>query len=184
MGSEQHLGLRRYSPDLCIQMATCDANYIRLLKLLPDMNQGTVIDVQIPYSNSTNNQASPHAEVSDLSFSVSVIESFKYTSTIEIIQASPKLTNRYYENPEMQVRVYHDASTAEVISYQHIRHFKSRYELPNQFMHQPDEKQQLNVFLSEWLNLCLSKGVSNESVLLGKKSSSKKKSDKIAGVEV
>lgn len=55
--------------------------------------------------------------------------------------------------------MYHDASTAEVISYQRHREFKAFYEMPNREMRAPDEKQQLNVFLAEWLKICLDEGL-------------------------
>jgi hypothetical protein len=47
-----------------------------------------------------------------------------------------------------------------VISNQDIRHIKPRYDYPNNQMHQPDEKQQINVFLKEWLQLSLQLGQS------------------------
>jgi hypothetical protein len=60
----------------------------------------------------------------------------------------------------MVIRLYHDARLAEVISNQDIRHIKPRYDYPNNQMHQPDEKQQINVFLKEWLQLSLQLGQS------------------------
>ena len=47
---------------------------------------------------------------------IKILEAFKYTSTLEIVQ-KPELT-KWMTNPTMLVRVYHDASTAEVVSYQ------------------------------------------------------------------
>ena len=60
--------------------------------------------------------------------------------------------------PQLEVQVYHDARMAEVISAEHARRFRSIYPYPNVFMHQPDEKAQLNVFLGEWLSHCLALG--------------------------
>ena len=56
--------------------------------------------------------------------------------------------------PAMVVRLYHDARMAEVISSQDIKQIKPRYDYPNAAMHHPDEKQQINLFLKEWLQLC------------------------------
>jgi len=60
--------------------------------------------------------------------------------------------------PNMSIRLYHDAQMAEVISSQNIRQVKPRYDYPNKDMHQQDEKQQINQFLNEWLHVCLELG--------------------------
>ncbi|MBT8146491.1 MAG: DUF1249 domain-containing protein, partial [Gammaproteobacteria bacterium] len=60
--------------------------------------------------------------------------------------------------PTMQVRVYHDACTAEVMSYQNHRNFQPHYSQPNPLMYQRDEKIQVNRFLGEWLTHCLRAG--------------------------
>ena len=63
----------------------------------------------------------------------------------------------------MTVRLYHDASLAEVVGsevtgYQKHRYLLPRYSYPNSAMHQRDEKSQLNQFLGEVLSLCLAEG--------------------------
>jgi hypothetical protein len=70
-----------------------------------------------------------------------------------------------YQAPEMIIRVYHDAKTAEVTSYQNHKFFKAVYPVPNQFMYHSDEKEQLNLFLAEWLNLCINEGMCNPDEL-------------------
>ena len=65
----------------------------------------------------------------------------------------------------MIIRVYHDAKTAEVTSYQNHKYFKAVYPLPNPYMYQCDEKEQLNLFLAEWLNLCINEGLSRTDEL-------------------
>ena len=69
----------------------------------------------------------------------------------------PTLT-KWMKSPIMIVRVYHDASTAEVISSQGHKNFQPRYPLLNPKMYHTDEKKQVNLFLGEWLSLCLSEG--------------------------
>lgn len=56
--------------------------------------------------------------------------------------------------PHLEVQVYHDARMAEVVSAEHTRRLRSIYPYPNEAMHQPDEKAQLNLFLGEWLSHC------------------------------
>ena len=158
--------MKSYTIDLSEQMAVCDANYIRLLKLLGssqsfDINNKRLIG--LPELGQGLNEE-------QVSVSIEVQEEFKYTSTISVKQLLGKITNHqetseglpvYYNAPEMIIRVYHDAKTAEVVSYQNHKYFKAIYSVPNQFMYQSDEKEQLNLFLAEWLNLCINEGLSN-----------------------
>lgn len=51
----------------------------------------------------------------------------------------------------MTVRLYHDARLAEVTAADRFRRVPARHDYPNPAMHQPDEKQQWNRFLAEWL---------------------------------
>ena len=184
---------RDYSLDLIKQMAECDANYIRLLKLVPELwvfrskcltrkklqqkkhnpdwidliqdsdfiNSGSAdlisLEAGLPIGKIAefgivDENYSQHKLVVE----ISVIESFKYTTTLEIVQ-KPQ-TDNWLASPTMQVRVYHDASTAEVTSYQNHRNFKPRYSQPNPQMYQRDEKMQVNSFLGEWLTYCLKAG--------------------------
>jgi len=114
-----------------------------------------------------------------LSYTVTVKEVTRYTSLVSISQdanmfikvADKKQANSSDSNlaelfrPAMVIRLYHDARNTEVISSQNIRQVKPRYDYPNADMHHPDEKQQINLFLNEWLHLCLKLGQTN--VVLG-----------------
>ena len=95
-----------------------------------------------------------------LSYTLQVNEVTRYTSLVEISQdaviGDVKLSGLL--RPKMVIRLYHDARMAEVISNQDIRQVKPRYDYPNSAMHLPDEKQQINMFLKEWLQLCHSLG--------------------------
>lgn len=154
---------RPYSIDLSAQMAVCDANFIRILQLLPSIEFGVKRDIS--FNNQLNLNSRHQAS---LTTTIEVIESFKYTSTIRIAnlsQPSTINTDSYYQAPEMLIRMYHDAKTAEVISYQQARYFKSKYPLPNKTMYQADEKEQINFFLSEWLSFCLKEGLCSSTTL-------------------
>ena len=173
-------------------MAECDANYIRLLKLIPRLRDyrnksvvrnsyfdnklsikgGSDSSTQAPEIAQTNSAQKPtdeiHGKIAEFCISdgqsndqkivveISVVESFKYTTTLEIVQ-KPYI-GKWISNPTMLVRVYHDASTAEVTSYQSHRNFKPKYSLPNSKMYHRDEKNQINRFLGEWLTHCLEAG--------------------------
>jgi len=165
--------------DLIRQMAECDANYIRLLKLVPQLQayrDRSFSDLSIvgELANSSPEATDSEPEkileglttefcIADLDDSkasmtveIRIVEAFRYTSTLEIVQR-PEL-KKFMTNPSMLVRVYHDANTAEVVSYQGHRNLLPRYTCPNPKMYQPDEKMQVNRFLGEWLSHCLEVG--------------------------
>jgi uncharacterized protein YqiB (DUF1249 family) len=150
----------KYRPNLSTLMNLCETNYMLLLRLLADKEE---VGEQRCFF------------ISDfLSYTAEVKEVTKYTSLITIAQdalflakqtqtSNEKLSTEddpsglYCDTvfrPSMVIRLYHDARMAEVISCQDIRQVKPRYDYPNAQMHHPDEKQQMNVFLKEWLQLC------------------------------
>lgn len=136
----------RYQPRLSTLMNLCEINYMLMLRLLAD-------------NEKVGEQRSFF--ISDfLSYTLQVNEVTRYTSLVEISQdaviGDVKLSGLL--RPKMVIRLYHDARMAEVISNQDIRQVKPRYDYPNSAMHLPDEKQQINMFLKEWLQLCHSLG--------------------------
>jgi uncharacterized protein YqiB (DUF1249 family) len=142
---------RRHPIDLSARMAVCDGNFIRLLKLLPDLTPAARREFALPELGA-GDKASAQRVV------LEVVESFKYTSTVSISLEVPGTSSVYYRPPAMLVRLYHDASTAEVTSYQDERRIRvliQEDELPRYY---PDEKEQVNLFLAEWLALCLEAG--------------------------
>jgi uncharacterized protein YqiB (DUF1249 family) len=152
---------KSYSVDLIKQMAECDANYIRLLKLLPHLRSyrsHSVCEAELL----TNHKLAEFVIADDPDgrgetvVEVRLVETFKYTTTLEISQRPA--AGRWLTNPTMQVRIYHDACTAEVTSYQNHRNFQPRYSQPNPRMYHRDEKMQVNRFLGEWLTHCLHAG--------------------------
>ncbi|GHF85255.1 phosphohydrolase [Thalassotalea marina] len=127
-------------------MGLCEVNYMMLLRLLADKEQvGQRREFYI----------------SDfLSYRIDVDEVTKYTSLITMSQdadiGGTKLSK--FLRPKMVIRLYHDARMAEVIKNQDIGRIHPRYDYPNNKMHLPDEKQQINQFLKEWLQLSLQLG--------------------------
>ena len=140
---------KKYRPHLPTLMALCEINYMLLLRILADKEQ---VGEQRCFF------------ISDfLSYRITVNEVTKYTTLITINQEANirgyNLTELF--RPKMVVRLYHDARMAEVISNQDVQQIKPRYDYPNDKMHLPDEKQQVNYFLKEWLQLCLKLGQVN-----------------------
>lgn len=138
----------RYRPNLANLLNLCEINYMLLLRLLADKEN---VGDQRKFF------------ISDfLSYSILVDEVTRYTSLVTMTQDATVGGNMLSDffRPKMVIRLYHDARMAEVISNQDVRQVKPRYSYPNQSMHLPDEKQQINVFLKEWLQLSLQLGQS------------------------
>ncbi len=143
---------KRYSIDLPAHMAECDANYLRIMKLFPNLRENDVSVFGVMIADQT-------AEVS-----IAVLERSPYTTLIKLRQL-PEAP--WGASPMMTVRLYHDARNAEVVEYQRARHFKAVYAYPNDSMRQRDEKVQVNRFLGEFLSYCLTHGVAvHERVLV------------------
>ncbi len=142
---------RDYSVDLPGHMAECDANYVRLLRLFPDLRDSTRTSFAISLPN-------VQAKVE-----FKVLEKGPYTTLLKICFADQDKWSGLAA-PDMEVRIYHDAQSAEVVAYQSQRTFHGKYAYPNRRMRQRDEKVQINRFLSEFLTLCLAHGVSDQPV--------------------
>ena len=137
-----------YRPNLTHLMSLCEVNYMMLLRLLADKEQVG---------------ESRQFYISDfLSYRIDVDEVTKYTSLVTMTQDAhvDGTWLSSYLRPKMVIRLYHDARLAEVIKNQDMGRINPRYEYPNQRMHLPDEKQQINQFLKEWLQLSLQLGQS------------------------
>ncbi|AAY95951.1 DUF1249 domain-containing protein [Pseudomonas protegens] len=141
----------RYRVDLAGLQASCEANYARLMRLLPDMrNQPVARRIAVTQGDQMLGV-----------LALEVVLACPYTTTLQVRQEH---SLPWLPVPQLEVQVYHDARMAEVISAEHARRFRSIYPYPNAFMHQPDEKAQLNVFLGEWLSHCLACGHEFEAV--------------------
>jgi uncharacterized protein YqiB (DUF1249 family) len=134
---------KSYSPDLARDAAECDANYIRLCRLMPDQRDHIEFGI-----------ASHRPEATRVSIEVN--ERCRYTTMLTV--GFRGLLDQWDIPRVMQVRVYHDLTTAEVTSCDQYIKIDSSYPYPNPEMHLPDEKSQLNHFLGEVLTHCLAHG--------------------------
>lgn len=142
----------RYRVDLIELQAACEANYARLMRLLPDMREAA----------SARRVALSQGDHLLGVLALEVLETCPYTSTLQVRQEH---SLPWLPVPRLEVRVYHDARMAEVVCAQSARRFRGIYPYPNAAMHQPDEKTQLNLFLGEWLSHCLACGHELEPVV-------------------
>ncbi len=128
---------RGYSPDLAALLRCCEINYLWLSPLLKPL---TACGQQLRWS------LDEHTAVE-----VTLNERTRYTELVTLCQK--RVGMPAYLLPSMQVRLYHDARLAEVLTSQQISRLASRYDYPNASMHQQDEKYRVNHFLGEWLAL-------------------------------
>ena len=141
----------RYKIDLPAQMAECEANYLRLTKLLASLNNGDEHRLR------TCQGENEHLHV------FRVTERSPYTLTLELSQVNVVDALSWLKMPRLTLRMYKDAKLAEVLAWEGHKRLRPRYDYPNQAMYQCDEKHQLNQFLGEWLTLCLEYGCRLES---------------------
>lgn len=143
----------RYKVDLPAQQAECEANYVRLRKLMPGSGDSWRLALG--------------EERGEREIRIQVEERARYTTTVKVAQVAGSLpTSDWLRLPRLTVRLYHDARMAEVLAWEGHRRIKPRYEYPNSAMYHSDEKFQFNRFLSEWLSLCLSQGRSRLALSL------------------
>lgn len=136
---------RKYVPDLIKLGALHEGNYRRMLKLLNLMQGLEAAEFTL------------HAAERFIGkVTIRLLEECKYTDTLLLEQTSA--AGKWVNNPKMTVRLYHDAVVAEVMSCSGHQQVQGVNQYPNKFMHHPDEKSQLNSFLAEWLEFCLSHG--------------------------
>ena len=141
----------RYRVDLPTYHADCDANYLRLCKLMPELASNQSWSYQMPHGT----------------LEVAVVERSRYTTEV-CLQASNSQNsegnnteNRWLTPPPITVRLYHDARMAEVVAVDGqgpVGGDGLNFSYPNPAMHNEDERQQVNRYLSEWLAHCLANG--------------------------
>jgi uncharacterized protein len=140
----------RYKVDLPLQMAVCETNYARLIKLLGDGTQS-----EYRFLVARGSQQWLHL--------LRVLERSPYTTTLELSRTSVGVTSEWLAMPKLTLRMYHDAKLAEVLAWEGHKRLRPRYDYPNQSMYHSDEKYQLNRFLGEWLSLCLEQALAPDA---------------------
>jgi uncharacterized protein len=135
---------KKYRIDLPGHMAECDANYLRLMKLFPNLREEDFSAFSVLLG-----ERFCHVRIT-------VVERGPYTTLLEL-KPVPEIP--WGMVPRMLIRLYHDARSAEVVECHRSRHFRPVYDYPNKHMHMPDEKAQVNRFLTEFLSWCLRHGL-------------------------
>tara|TARA_X000001036_G_scaffold295033_1_gene274209 strand:+ start:378 stop:800 length:423 start_codon:yes stop_codon:yes gene_type:complete len=132
----------RSLPQTSHQLAVCEANFLRLKKILQDFSRNK-------YSFETVN---PDSSSNSISFCV--IHKTQHTL---IIEAKQKIKLKKMGSLIIRIQISLDAKLAEVISFQGERavpYFMKVLETQSK-----DEKMQQNRFLTEWLESILANGI-------------------------
>jgi len=133
-------------PTTSHHLTVCEANFIRLKKLLNN------------YLSNEKSYESINPNQSSLKINFLVLDKTKHTIILEAKQTGDK--KNIHSNFTLRIQVSLDAKLAEVISYQ------GEKPLPffmNQSKRQSsDEKLQQNKFLTEWLESIFISGISNK----------------------
>lgn len=142
----------RYRIDLSHLQAICEANYLRLLRLMPAMAVQDELRIVVDADDGQHQM-----------LVMRVLERCRYTTTLQVRH---ERRHEWLAPPSMEIRLYHDANMAEVVAAYNRRRFRGVYPYPNEQMLQPDEKYQLNSFLGEWLGYCQQYGQSAQPIEL------------------
>ena len=128
--------------DLFSHLARCEANYSRLRKLLREPRSREFQSRTVEFTNGSSALRFEHSRIS------------RYTSSVVIRQTSTEqLTNL-----NLKLHVYHDTQAAEVVSYQRHHDFRVLETRPAPPRTQRFEKIEMNRFLTELLDHCLTFG--------------------------
>ncbi|MDA9612038.1 DUF1249 domain-containing protein [OM182 bacterium] len=162
--------------ELARNMAACDANYIRLLKLVPQLRgykNGNFCHPNTGVNRSLGSKGDEPEKILEgtgtrfytgerkdsaekVIVDIKILEAFKYTTTLHVTQR-PEISE-WVTTPSIVVRIYHDAKTSEVIAFQgesSIIPMSGEYKEKMPLLR---EKNYHNSFLGEWLAHCLKLG--------------------------
>lgn len=146
-------GKAAYRVDLPAYHADCDANYLRLCKLLPELDSRTYWRYQMPHG----------------ALEMLVQERSRYTTEVCLSAEAESGAPKWLAPPQITVRLYHDAQMAEVVAVDGrgpVGGNGVNFTFPNPRMQRADERQQVNRFLGEWLGYCLANGRAEIELIL------------------
>ena len=136
---------RRHQINLQALHAECETNYLRLLKILPELSAENIRHIALLNTDGAERR-----------FQFLVLERSRYTTSLEIAEVG--LRSTWGLSASFSVRMYHDARMAEVLAFQKEKNIDPFISYPNARMLHRDEKSQWNFLLGEWLTHCLAHG--------------------------
>ena len=150
---------KRYSINFPRHLAICEFNYRRLQRLMPGVDNG---------EDNCCWQYGVGQHPDEMTLKITVTDQAPYTTAVRIsVRSRWQQALGWNSYPaatqdatlySLDVRLYHDATVAEVTAWEGHRRIQPRHEYPNRSMYQRDEKAQINQFLGELLEYCLQNG--------------------------
>lgn len=133
-------------PTTSHHLTVCEANFIRLKKLLNN------------YLSNEKSYESINPNQSSLKINFLVLDKTKHTIILEAKQTGDK--KNIHSNFTLRIQVSLDAKLAEVLSYQGEKPLP--FFMSQSKRQSSDEKLQQNKFLTEWLESIFISGISNK----------------------
>lgn len=132
-------GAKKYIPDLERRLSCCSKNYQKLAQIIPTHFTG---------------EGAISLSLGRLGYLEIRLESLsEYTWFITLQHTPPISWPTWLAGAQMQARLYHDAKLAEAVSFTGNGAVHLQLALNEAAMLYPDEKQQLDDFLGEWLDV-------------------------------
>ncbi len=142
----------RHVPNLRRHHASCGLNYSLLDRLIGRFSSSESMQFILPFGGQ------------DCLVRMSFRDLGPYTGLCESQCTLLQGQNTWMPLPAFSVRLYHDMKLAEVTDESSSDFIKGAYPYPNPSMVQPNEREQLDQFLSEWLSYCLHHGLADLSI--------------------
>ena len=136
--------LERYRHrDLPALIDLYEGNYLRIMRLLPDLEilEGTLVS----------------RVAGALNLYATVEERFKYTTTVSLTYRFEDAENLALE-PNARVCVYHDVRAAELVSHCRRKRTRKARAWIRGRMPELDRRWEMNRFLYKWLKFCSNQG--------------------------
>ncbi len=127
-----------------------EINYHTLLQLVPDLEMD-ISNQRLPRNFISKKEAVYNFDMAGAYLTIRLLELNRYTQHLQVTNHF-KASNKLLPALCLNIRVYHDASVAEVISCSGIKKLLPGYTYPNEQMLLKDEKRQANRLLYEWLS--------------------------------
>ena len=140
----------QYRVNLLRLQQVCEANYLRLMHLLPNLFAAEYFRLPIQHWD----WADHHPMHPQEWLVVRVTARTPYTTLIKL-HMEAHWGSDLCQLPQAEVRLYHDVRIAETVACKTSQIVLPSYHYPNAKMHQPDEKEQHNHFLAQWLDYAL-----------------------------
>jgi len=125
-------------------MTIYESNYIKLKCLAPTLDSGEGISI-----SRTENDCDLHLDL---------FTQEPYTATLKLTYWFEEPPEEPIPDPDLTIRVYHDARLAAALSGVDCHHYHKLSELPEPHSFELDRRWRCNITLNKWLDYLLSVG--------------------------